>query len=106
LRKYIGACLAVLGHTDVISFTAGIGESDPAVRRDAAAGVAELGVALDEDRNCEPDRGVRRICSGDSAIVVLVVPQRRTGIVRLREFACGSIGRSGSGCRSRTPALI
>jgi Acetokinase family len=26
LRKYIGAYLAVLGHTDVLSFTAGIGQ--------------------------------------------------------------------------------
>jgi acetate kinase len=74
LRKYIGAYLAVLGHTDVISFTAGIGENDPAVRRDAVAGLAELGVVLDEDRNCGPDRGARRISSGDSAVAVLVVP--------------------------------
>ena len=28
LRKYIGAYLAVLGHTDVLTFTAGIGEND------------------------------------------------------------------------------
>lgn len=39
LRKYIGAYLAVLGHTDVVSFTAGIGEHDAAVRRDALAGL-------------------------------------------------------------------
>ena len=29
LRKYIGAYLAVLRHTDVITFTAGIGENAP-----------------------------------------------------------------------------
>lgn len=28
LRKYIGAYMAVLGHTDVITFTAGVGEND------------------------------------------------------------------------------
>ncbi len=50
LRKYIGAYLAVLGHTDVVSFTAGIGEHDSAVRRDALAGLGELGIVLDEDR--------------------------------------------------------
>ena len=54
LRKYIGAYLAVLGHTDVISFTAGIGENDPAVRRDALAGMEELGIVLDERRNRGP----------------------------------------------------
>src|SRR6476620_4361598 len=34
LRKYIGAYLALLGTADVISFTAGVGENDAAVRRD------------------------------------------------------------------------
>ena len=43
LRKYIGAYLAVLGHTDVITFTAGIGENDAAVRRDAMAGLERAG---------------------------------------------------------------
>ncbi|HJT96331.1 MAG TPA: acetate kinase, partial [Mycobacterium sp.] len=51
LRKYIGAYLAVLRHTDVISFTAGIGENDPAVRRDAVSGMEELGIVLDQRRN-------------------------------------------------------
>ncbi len=74
LRKYIGAYLAVLGHTDVISFTAGIGENDPAVRRDAVVGLAELGIVLDEDRNRGPDRGARRVSRDDSTIAVLVVP--------------------------------
>src|ERR1700749_1229346 len=39
LRKYIGAYLAVLGHTDVLTFTAGIGENAAGVRRDAVAGL-------------------------------------------------------------------
>src|SRR5262249_40398867 len=44
LRKYIGAYLAVLGTTDVITFTAGVGENDAAVRRDALSGMASLGI--------------------------------------------------------------
>ena len=74
LRKYIGAYLAVLRHTDVITFTAGIGENAPWVRRDAVAGMAELGVLLDEERNLSPDAGARRISPDDSPITVLVVP--------------------------------
>lgn len=74
LRKYIGAYLAVLGHTDMISFTAGIGENDPAVRRDAVAGLGEMGIALDERRNLSGERGIRRISRDDSRIAVLVVP--------------------------------
>ena len=74
LRRYIGAYLAVLGHTDVISFTAGIGENDPVVRRDALAGLEELGTVLDQGRNLSAGRGARQISTDDSPIVVLVVP--------------------------------
>lgn len=74
LRKYVGAYLAVLGHTDVISFTAGIGENDPAVRRDAVAGLEELGIVLDQRRNLSGGKGARQISADDSPIAVLVVP--------------------------------
>ena len=58
LRKYIGAYLAVLGHTDVLSFTAGMGE---------------LGIELDERRNASPATDARRISTDDSPIAVLVI---------------------------------
>ncbi len=56
LRKYIGAYLAVLGTADVITFTAGVGENDAAVRRDALSGMAALGIELDEQLNASPAR--------------------------------------------------
>jgi acetate kinase len=71
LRKYVGAYLAVLEHTDVITFTAGIGENAAAVRRDAVVGMAELGVIIDHDRNAS---GERRISTDDSPISILVIP--------------------------------
>ena len=74
LRKYIGAYLAVLGHTDVLSFTGGIGENDPSVRRDALAGMAALGIEVDERRNAGPAGGTRRISADGSPIAVLVIP--------------------------------
>lgn len=74
LRKYIGAYLAVLGHTDVITFTAGVGENDARVRRDALSGLARLGVELDEDLNESPARGPRRISVDRSPTTVLVIP--------------------------------
>lgn len=74
LRKYVGAYLAVLGHTDVISFTAGIGENDAAVRRDAVAGMEELGIVLDERRNLGGGKGARQISADGSPITVLVIP--------------------------------
>ncbi len=74
LRKYIGAYMAVLGHTDVITFTAGVGENDAAVRHDALAGLAELGIELDDRLNDSREKGRRRISSDDSRTTVLVIP--------------------------------
>jgi acetate kinase len=74
LRKYIGAYLAVLGTTDVITFTAGVGENDAAVRRDALTGMAALGIELDEHLNASPAKTARRISADNSPTTVLVVP--------------------------------
>ncbi|UUO01605.1 acetate kinase [Mycolicibacterium novocastrense] len=74
LRKYIGAYLALLGGADVITFTAGVGENDAAVRRDALSGMAPLGIELDEMLNASPDKKARRISADRSRTTVLVVP--------------------------------
>lgn len=74
LRKYIGAYLAVLGHTDVITFTAGVGENDVRVRRDALSGLVTLGIELDEHLNSSPSHGARRISVETSPLTVLVIP--------------------------------
>ncbi|MEN4475308.1 acetate kinase [Mycolicibacterium cosmeticum] len=74
LRKYVGAYLALLGRTDVITFTAGVGENDALVRRDALAGLAALGIELDQTRNTATQRAARRISADTSPITVLVVP--------------------------------
>ena len=74
LRKYIGAYLAVLGHADVVTFTAGVGENDAAVRRDACTGLSRLGIELDEHLNDSPARGPRRISADKSPTTVLVIP--------------------------------
>jgi acetate kinase len=74
LRKYIGAYTALLGSTDVITFTAGVGENDVAVRRDALAGLTRLGIELDEALNKSPEKVARRISSPGSRTAVLVIP--------------------------------
>jgi acetate kinase len=72
LRRYIGAFLAVLGRTDVITFTAGVGENDAAVRRDALSGIG--GIAVDERLNTSPAAVPRRISADRSPTTVLVIP--------------------------------
>lgn len=74
LRKYIGGYLAVLGRTDVLSFTAGVGENNAAVRRDALAGLIGLGIEIDEELNAVRSGQARRISTPDSRVTVLVVP--------------------------------
>jgi acetate kinase len=74
LRKYIGAYLALLGTTHAITFTAGVGENDAAVRRDALSGLAGLGIELDEELNASPGKTARRISADTSRTTVLVVP--------------------------------
>ncbi len=74
LRKYIGGYMALLGNTDVITFTAGVGENDAAVRRDALANMTALGVELDEHLNAGPARDARRISADKSPTAVLVIP--------------------------------
>ncbi|RBY83597.1 acetate kinase [Geodermatophilus sp. TF02-6] len=74
VRKYVGAYLAVLGRTDAIAFTAGIGENDAVVRQKTLAGLERLGIVLDERRNAQRSDDARRISADDSPVAVLVVP--------------------------------
>lgn len=74
LRKYIGSYLALLGTVNVLTFTAGVGENDAAVRRDALSGLAPLGIELDEHLNDSPARGARIISAERSPTTVLVIP--------------------------------
>ncbi len=74
LRKYIGAYMAVLGSTDVITFTAGVGENDARVRRDALSGMVALGIEVDEALNESPAKDARRISADKSPTTVLVIP--------------------------------
>lgn len=74
LRLYLGAYASILGGVDVITFTAGVGENDDAVRAAVLAKAEFLGVRIDPDRNAAHSHEARRISTDDSAIDVLVVP--------------------------------
>lgn len=76
LRRYIGAYATVLGGVDAVVFTAGIGENDPTVRREATRDLEFLGLYLDEKRNT--DKSLRGkpadISKADSPSRILVIP--------------------------------
>lgn len=94
LRKYVGAYLAVLGGADVITFTAGVGENDATVRRDALSGLGALGIEVDEHLNESPAAGARRISPDGAPTTVLVIPtDEELAIAR----ACAGVLGGGNG---------
>ena len=58
----------------MITFTAGVGENDAAVRRDALTGLTAFGIELDEHLNDSPSRAARRISPDGAPTTVLVIP--------------------------------
>ncbi|TXS56970.1 acetate kinase [Streptomyces sp. t39] len=74
LRKYIGAYYAVLGRVDAVAFTAGVGENAAPVREAAIAGLEQLGLAVDAERNAVRSGEARLISPGHARVAVAVVP--------------------------------
>ncbi|KQB86144.1 acetate kinase [Corynebacterium lowii] len=74
LRKFIGAYMIALGRVNAITFTAGVGENDAAVRADALAGLEAYGIKVDPEKNTQPSEVAREISTDDSAVKVFVVP--------------------------------
>ncbi|MFF8017370.1 acetate/propionate family kinase [Streptomyces sp. NPDC007929] len=74
LKKYIGAYYAVLGRVDAVAFTAGVGENAAPVRAAALAGLEELGLAVDGERNAVRADEARLISPEGARVAVAVVP--------------------------------
>lgn len=74
IRGYVGAYMAVLGRVDAVTFTAGVGENNPEVRRRSLAGLEGFGIVVDPVRNAVRGSGARRISPDDAPVAVLVVP--------------------------------
>ncbi len=76
IRKFIGSYFAVLGGLDMLVLTGGIGEHDVATRQEICAGLEELGIAIDRERNesLKKDASDHAIISADhSAVKVMVL---------------------------------
>jgi len=75
MRAGIAAMTAALGGLDVLVFTGGVGEHSAEVRRQTVAGLAFLGLALDEARNSETQAD-GDIGTNDAATGSLVLTSR------------------------------
>ncbi len=77
VKKYIGAYMAELGHTDALVFTAGVGENDDYLRERFCSGMEELGIKLDKEKNAAAlaRKGVDEaiISTPDSRIKILMI---------------------------------
>jgi acetate kinase len=71
----IAAMVASLGGLDALVFTGGVGERAPAIRERAVAGLAFLGLVLDDDANAAA-QGDADLTGARSAVRVLVVTAR------------------------------
>jgi len=74
IKKYIGAYYAVLGGTDAVIFTGGIGENAALVRKKCCEGLDGLGVSIDTEKNNSPSGEAREINRSASPVKVLVIP--------------------------------
>lgn len=77
VKKYIGAFMAELGHTDALVFTAGVGENDDYLRAKFCSGLEELGVKLDPEKNAAAvaRKGVDAaiISTDDSPVKIIMI---------------------------------
>ncbi len=88
IKKYIGAYCAVLGQTDAIVFTAGIGENSAEIRSRACSGLSALGIEVDRDRNLSPADCAREIQPADGPVKVLVIPTDEELEIAEQTVAC------------------
>jgi acetate kinase len=82
LRAGIAAMAASLGGIDVLVFTGGVGEHSAAVREQAAAGLAFLGVELDRARNTAADRDAEIGADGSGTSTLVITAREDLEIAR------------------------
>jgi acetate kinase len=70
-KKWIGAYAAALGGLDTLVFSGGIGENAPEIRRRICAGLAFLGIALDDGQN---ELSALLISTDNGPVKVRVIP--------------------------------
>jgi acetate kinase len=82
LRRETAAMVAALGGLDVLVFTGGIGEHQPRVREAAVAGLAFLGLALDDDANRAANADADITARGAAARTIVVTAGEEIEIAR------------------------
>lgn len=76
VKKYIGAYNATLGGADILLFTGGIGLYSSFIRKEICAGLENIGMKIDNEKNCRSNgtKEVAEISMAGSPIRILIVP--------------------------------
>ncbi len=90
IRGYVGRYYAQLGHLDAIVFTAGVGENSDVVRLQSLAGLSELGIIMDPERNAGRKKQATLVSADESRIEVWVVPTNEEREIALQSIAAVS----------------
>ena len=80
IRRYVGAFLVRLGGVDVLTFSGGIGENSPEIRKAVCQGLGPFGLELDASRN-QAVSGEATISTDRSPARILVIPADEERIV-------------------------
>lgn len=90
IRGYVGQYYAQLGHLDAVVFTAGVGENDDGVRLESLAGLGELGIEIDPERNAGRKKQATLVSADSSRVQVWVVPTNEEREIALQSIAAVS----------------
>jgi acetate kinase len=69
--RHAGSMVAAMGGLDAVVFTGGIGENDPAMRKEILSGLAYMGVSSDAKANARNESSLHDAASN---VIILVVP--------------------------------
>ncbi len=86
-RRHLGGMIVSLGGVDCIVFTGGTGENGNQIRQRICAGLSDLGIVLDEQKN-ENVVGETAIHDADSAVEIWVVPTNEEIVVARQTVEC------------------
>ena len=82
IRQYLGAYLTILGGTDAIVFSGGIGENSSLIRSGVCRNMAWAGIELDETKNTSIARGSEaEISANSSNTQIWVIPTNEEIVV-------------------------
>lgn len=82
-KGYLGQYLAALNGADALVFTAGIGQNSPPIRAQICAGLENLGIEIDPERNEAAVGTAAKISTDTSAVQVWAIPTNEELVIAI-----------------------